>query len=348
LLKPNFISLQLILMDGFSRDPSRARRRYGKTLHVTTQPLFASYRLSWLLVVAAPLVLANCSSNNDNNGGNGGSPGSGGATSGGATGSGGSSSGGAPGSGGAASGGATGSGGASSGGAAGSGGSSSGGASHGGSSSGGSSNGGQTGSSGGAAGGGGKSSGGAAGAAGTTGTSGATGTGGGSSGSFTLASADMMDGDKFDTKFTCNGGTIGQGLNPELHWSGAPAGTMSFAITFIDTTIGANMQMGQHWAMWNIPATVTKLPQGTTSLSGDFAMAKQSGKYLAPCAISVKNMMDDQYEFTVYALSTATLNVSGTSVANALTALGVLPNGMLASSVLGKATFHGHAGVGGK
>lgn len=138
------------------------------------------------------------------------------------------------------------------------------------------------------------------------------------------------------------------GLNPELHWSGAPAGTMSFAITFIDTTIGANKQMGQHWAMWNIPATVMNLPQGTTTLGGEFSSAKQSGKYLAPCAISLVNGMDDEYEFTVYALSTATLNVSGSSVANALTALGVLPNGMLAASVLGKATFRGHAGIGGK
>lgn len=319
-------------MDGFRRHPSRARRRYGKTLHVTTQPLVVSSRLSWLLVVAAPLIFANCSSNTDNTGGNGGSPASGGAASGGAsTSSGGAASGGAA-SGGAASGGATGSGGASSGGAS-SGGAASGGAASGGAASGGASSGGQSGNSGGSGGGGGRSSGGAAGA---TGASGSSGAGGGGSGTFTLASADMMDGAKFDGKFTCNGGSLGAGINPELHWSGAPAGTMSFVITFIDTTIGANNSMGQHWAIYNVPATVTQLPQGLMkTLSGDLANAKQAsplGGYLAPCAQSTTSKtMDDQYEFTVYALSTATLNITGTSVANVLTALGVLPNGMLAS-----------------
>jgi len=48
--------------------------------------------------------------------------------------------------------------------------------------------------------------------------------------------------------------------------------------------------------------------------------------------------LDDQYEFTVYALSTATLNVSGTAVANALAA----PK---AITPLGMAKLHGHAGL---
>lgn len=331
-------------MDGFSRDPSRARRRYGKTLHVTTQPLFASYRLSWLLVAAAPLVLANCSSNNDNPGGNGGSTASGGAASGGAPASGGTSSGGAasggaanggaPGSGGAASGGATGSGGASSGGAASGGAPASGGSANGGSSNGGSSNGGHTANSGG---GGGVPIGGGAGAAGTAGA------GGGSSGSFTLTSPNHMEGAKFAEKYTCasSGGTLMTGANPELDWSGAPAGTMSFAITFIDTTLGESSPLGQHWAIWNIPASVMKFPEATTSLSGDLASAKQSGKFFAPCAQSLMNGMDDQYAFTIYALSTATLNVSGTSVANVLTAL-------KSATPLATAKLTGHAGMKGK
>ena len=70
-------------------------------------------------------------------------------------------------------------------------------------------------------------------------------------------------------------------------------------------------------------------------------MAKQSGKFLAPCAQSLTNNTDDQYEFTLYALSTATLDVSGTTVANALTAL-------KAGTPLGTAKLHGHAGLKGK
>ena len=171
---------------------------------------------------------------------------------------------------------------------------------------------------------------------------GAGGTGGGS---FMLTSPDQADGAKFSKMFTCdmNNGTFGSGLLPELHWSGVPAGTMSFAITFIDTTIGENMSMGQHWAIWNIPATVNMMAQGTKTLTGELATAKQNGAYLAPCAVTVVNNMDDQYEFTIYALSTPTLNVSGMSVANALTALRAAQ-----AQQLGTAKLHGHAGVKGK
>jgi phosphatidylethanolamine-binding protein (PEBP) family uncharacterized protein len=168
----------------------------------------------------------------------------------------------------------------------------------------------------------------------------AGGTGGGS---FMLTSPDLADGAKFGKMFTCdmNNGSFGSGLLPELHWSGAPAGTMSFAITFIDTTIGENSSMGQHWAIWNIPATVTMMAQGTKTLTGELSTAKQNAAYLAPCAQSLVNNMDDNYEFTIYALSSATLNVSGMSVANALTALHAV-------TPLGTAKLHGHAGLKGK
>jgi len=197
----------------------------------------------------------------------------------------------------------------------------------------------------------GKAGGGSGGAAGSAGGSsaGASGAAGGGSGTFVLTSPDHMEGAKFAKAYTCDAmnGTFGAGVNPELDWSGAPAGTMSFAITFIDTTLGDTNSMGQHWAIWNIPATVMKFPQGTKMLSGDLAAAKQNGAFLTPCAQSLMNGMDDQYEFTVYALSTATLNITGTTVANALTALKAAA-AATPSTVLGKATLHGHAGLKGK
>ena len=274
--------------------------------------------------------------------GSGGATGSGGGSSGGATGSGGmTSSGGTTASGGASSGGATGSGGnASSGGAPGSGGAT---ASSGGSDGSGGAAGGSTGAAGGSTS--------AAGRGGTAGRSGggssgaASGGAGGTSagGSFTLSSPNHMDGAKFDAKYTCAsaGGMLMGGANPELDWSGAPSGTMSFAITFLDQTlIDANMaQLGNHWAIWNIPASVMKFPEASgATLTGDLMMAKQSGKFFPPCAQSVMNGMDDQYEFTIYALPTATLNVSGTSVANAVAAL-------KAATPLATAKLRGHAGV---
>lgn len=182
---------------------------------------------------------------------------------------------------------------------------------------------------------------------------GSGGSAGSSGGAFALTSMHQMDAAKFDAKYTCQEspplsgkqvGGLGNGVNPDLEWTNAPAGTMSFAITFLDTTlIDAKMDsLGNHWAIWNIPATVMSLPEATTSLTGDLSTAKQSGTFLAPCAQSLMNGMDDQYAFTIYALSTSTLNVSGTGVANARTALSTA---MTAGQVLGTAVLHGHAGL---
>jgi len=313
-----------------------------------------------LVGLGLAVALAGCSSGASPVGGSGGGSSTGGSqSSGGATGSGGASSGGSNGSGGeASSGGAVGSGGASSGGSNGSGGATG--------SGGGVSSGGATGSGGASASSGGSDgSGGAGGAVGgapggsTGGGAGRGGggrSGGGSSGSasggaggasaggtFQLTSPNHMDGAKFDPKYTCasaNGMLMG-GSNPELDWSGAPSGTMSYAITFLDQTlIDANMaQLGNHWAIWNIPASAMKFPEATgATLSGDLMGAKQSGKFFPPCAQSLMNGMDDQYEFTIYALPTATLNITGTSVANAVSAL-------KAATPLATAKLKGHAGV---
>jgi phosphatidylethanolamine-binding protein (PEBP) family uncharacterized protein len=272
------------------------------------------------------VALAGCGSSSSP-GGSGGSTGSGG-SSGSSSGSGGSGSGGHP-----ASGGTTGSGGSASGGTTGAGGSGSGGAS--GSGSGGAS-GGSSGHGGGAAtgGSGGRASGGG----------GGTGTAGSSGSAFTLTSPDQAEGAKFGMMFTCAAmnGTFGAGVNPELDWSGVPANTQSFVITFIDTKIGADNAMGQHWAMWDVPAAVRTFPKGTTMLTGDLTGAQQTNKYLAPCPSG-----NDTYEFTLYALSTATLTVSGaegTGVSNSPGVAKVLA-ALKMITPLGTVTLHGTSGA---
>jgi phosphatidylethanolamine-binding protein (PEBP) family uncharacterized protein len=288
------------------------------------------------------LVLAGCGSSTDNTGtggtsatggtnGTGGTTGTGGTATGGTTGTGGTSATGGT----TATGGITGTGGAA--GAAGHGGGGAGGATG----------------SGGSAGAAGHGSGGTAGGAG-----GAAGGGAGTSGTdFSLTSMHLADGAHFDSKYTCQEspplsgksvGGLGNGVNPDLEWANAPSGTMSFAITFLDTTlINAGMdQYGNHWAMWNIPATVATLPEATMTLSGNFANAKQSGTFLAPCAQSLMGGVDDQYAFTIYALASTSLGVTGgTGVAQARTALS---NAIAAGQVLGMAVLHGHAGLMGK
>jgi phosphatidylethanolamine-binding protein (PEBP) family uncharacterized protein len=276
------------------------------------------------------VALTGCGSSSSP-GGSGGSTGSGG----GSGGSGGSGSGGHT-----ASGGTTGAGGSASGGTTGAGGSGSGGTS--GSGSGGAS-GGSSGRGGGAA------TGGAGGVptGGATGGGGSTGTAGSSGSAFTLTSPDQAEGAKFGMMFTCAAmnGTFGAGVNPELDWSGVPANTQSFAITFIDTKIGEANAMGQHWAMWDVPAAVRTFPKGTTMLTGDLSGAKQTNKYLAPCPSG-----NDTYELTLYALPTATLTVSGaegTGVSNSPGVAKVLA-ALKMITPLGTATLHGTSGAMGK
>ena len=120
---------------------------------------------------------------------------------------------------------------------------------------------------------------------------------------------------------------------------------MSYVITFIDTKIGENNAMGQHWAAWDIPAAAMKLPKGTTTLTGDLAGGKQSNKYLAPCPSG-----DDTYEFAVYALSSATLAVTGaegTGVSNSAGVAKVIA-ALKTVTPLGKATLHGTSSAKGK
>jgi Raf kinase inhibitor-like YbhB/YbcL family protein len=205
-----------------------------------------------------------------------------------------------------------------------------------------------TGASGGAAAGGMSAAGGTgpAGGTGSAGTSGAPqgGSGGaGGSSAFTLRSPDHEDNAAFASAYTCAAmnGMFGSGVNPELNWTGVPAGTMSFAITFIDTKLGEDSAMGQHWAAWDIPASVTQLPEATTMFSGALAGAKQTNKYLSPCPSG-----DDTYAFTIYALPTATLSVTmaeGTGVANSAGVARVLA-ALRAATPLGTAVLRGTSG----
>ena len=163
----------------------------------------------------------------------------------------------------------------------------------------------------------------------------------------TLTSPDHAEGAKFGTMFTCAAmnGTFGSGINPELDWSGVPSGTMSFAITFIDTKIGSTNPMGQHWAAWDIPAAVKQFPKGTTVLTGALMGAKQTNKYLAPCPSG-----DDTYEFTLYALPAANLSVTGAEGSGISNSAGVAKvlTALQATTPVGTATLHGTSGPMGK
>ena len=89
----------------------------------------------------------------------------------------------------------------------------------------------------------------------------------------------------------CNGGNI----SPELHWSGAPKRTKSFAVLVVDATT----KLGR-WGMYGISKTATGLPRNASTASSKYG--KQVLSYDGPCPPRGKA---HRYVFTLYALDAA-------------------------------------------
>ncbi len=172
--------------------------------------------------------------------------------------------------------------------------------------------------------------GGSGGRGGTTGTGGGTaGTGGGGgSGAFILTSPTHAEGAKFAGKFTCNGGALRDGVNPELHWSGVPAGTMSFAMTFIDTTLGETSPHGPALGHLEHPVGCRHrqgehVPGGVADDVDRRSREREAKRKVLP---TLRAVVGEQHgRQSTRSPSTRfrprRSNITGTSVANALTAL---------------------------
>lgn len=74
----------------------------------------------------------------------------------------------------------------------------------------------------------------------------------------TVTTPGWKDGGDIDFKYTqYQGNTF-----PGLEWSAGPAGTKSYAIVMQDTDFVMRGSPILHWSVVNIPATVTRLPEG--------------------------------------------------------------------------------------
>ncbi len=87
--------------------------------------------------------------------------------------------------------------------------------------------------------------------------------------SFHLSSSDVTDGAPMPARnasavFGVDGG---EDVSPQLSWAGFPAGTRSFAVTVYDPDAPTASGFW-HWAVFNIPATVTELGTGAGSSDG--------------------------------------------------------------------------------
>jgi len=76
-----------------------------------------------------------------------------------------------------------------------------------------------------------------------------------------LTSSAFRDQGAMDARFTCQGGDV----SPPLAWTGAPAGTKSFALIVDDPDApdpAAPQTTWVHWVLYDIPPSVATLPEG--------------------------------------------------------------------------------------
>lgn len=124
---------------------------------------------------------------------------------------------------------------------------------------------------------------------------------------FTLTSTDIAAGKSMKKAQEFNGfGCTGDDLSPQLSWSGAPKGTVAYAVFAYDPDAPTGSGWW-HWQVVNIPADVTSLaagagkpdknPKGSQQIENDYGVAGFGG------ACPPQGHGNHRYQFTVYALS---------------------------------------------
>jgi Raf kinase inhibitor-like YbhB/YbcL family protein len=137
--------------------------------------------------------------------------------------------------------------------------------------------------------------------------------------SFTVTSTDVADGERVSMPHVSGVfGAGGEDISPELSWSGFPAETKSFCVTCFDPDAPTGSGFW-HWAVANIPVSVTSLPTGAGSPDSG---AIPDGAITLKCDASAARYIGaappaghgtHRYVFTVHAVGAESLDVNADS-----------------------------------
>jgi Raf kinase inhibitor-like YbhB/YbcL family protein len=126
--------------------------------------------------------------------------------------------------------------------------------------------------------------------------------------SMKVTSAEIKDGATIANEQVFKGlGCTGSNISPSLTWTGAPAGTKSFAVTMYDPDAPTGSGWW-HWVVFNIPAATTSLPKGAGDVAKKLMPAGAiqsrtdfgSGGYGGPCPPAGDK--PHHYQITVFAV----------------------------------------------
>jgi Raf kinase inhibitor-like YbhB/YbcL family protein len=114
-------------------------------------------------------------------------------------------------------------------------------------------------------------------------------------------------------------GCTGQNTSSALSWHGAPSGTQSYAVTLYDPDAPSGSGWW-HWLLYNIPATVTSLPEHASDASGQLLPAGAVQGHTDSRNVGFEGCPEagekpHRYDFTVYALKIEKIDVPADSSA---------------------------------
>ena len=101
-----------------------------------------------------------------------------------------------------------------------------------------------------------------------------------------LTTSAWPDGTDIPVKYT----QAGDQVSPEMKWTNAPPGTVSFVVLMHDPDVALNGTTDDqlHWLVWNIPGTATGLPehvpQGSQLQDGSLQVSATGPVYRGPGA----------------------------------------------------------------